>query len=109
MKPTPAGLMKTRPIQWMLVWALAKGIWENARDRVNENLTAKERRDFRELITKSKGRPNKLSDRERRRFTRVTKKAATGDPNASWPRVGRSVAGLLPPQAVTQLIRHRRT
>jgi hypothetical protein len=108
MKPTPAGLMRTRPIQWMLVWTVAKGIWETARDRVNENLTEKERRDFRELLTKSKGRPNKLSERERRRFTRVTKKAATGDPNASWPRFGRSVATLLPPRAVTQLISHRK-
>jgi hypothetical protein len=109
MKPTPAGLMRTRPIQWMLVWTVAKGIWENARDRVNENLTEKERRDFRDLLTKSKGSLNKLSERERRRFTRVTKKAATGDPNASWLHVSRSVVGLLPPQAVTQLISRRKS
>ncbi len=106
--PSLATLLRRRPIQWALVYEIGRDIYANARDRVRENLSQRERDELRDLIARSRGRPGRLSARERRRFTSLTRKAATGDADAGWARFAAAVASLLPPRALGGLLRRRR-
>jgi hypothetical protein len=74
--PTPLSLAKRVP--WMKVWAAAVWLVAKGRAHVNDNLTEAERRELRKLVTKSKGRPDHLSQRDRTRVKDIVKKAAVG-------------------------------
>jgi hypothetical protein len=88
---------------------IALELWKNARRRVDENLTEKERGEFAELIRKSRGRRGNLSDREQRHFSDLTRKAATGDGNAGWGDVVKALPTLVPPHAIAQGVGRFRT
>jgi hypothetical protein len=81
----------------------------NARDRVNETLSQRERQDFARMVRKGRGRPWNLTTEERRRLVALVKKAATGRSDSSWEAVGRSVVTLLPPRIVTAIWDRRRS
>jgi hypothetical protein len=89
-------------VQLQALAFVAMELWKNARRRVEENLTDKERREFLELMRKSRGRRANLSDREQRHFSHLTKKAATGDGQAGWGDVVKSLPTLVPPRALAE-------
>jgi hypothetical protein len=91
-----------------VVWELGRSLWENARDRVNETLSQRERQDFARIVRKGRGRPWNLSSAERRRLVALVKKAATGESDSSWDAVGRSLVTLLPPRILTSIWERRR-
>jgi hypothetical protein len=99
-----------RAIPWAVVWEVARSLWFNSRDRVNENLSAREREDFAGIVRKRRGRPWNLDERERRRLDALLKKAATGESDSSWQEVGLSMTTLLPPRLATEVWKrlHRR-
>lgn len=89
-------------VQLQALAFIAMELWKNARRRVDENLSEKERGEFTELIRKSRGRRANLSDREQRHFADLTRKAATGDRHASWADVLKSLPTLVPPRALAE-------
>jgi hypothetical protein len=68
-----------KSVRWGLVWKAAQWLVQQGRERLDKNLTDKERREFRDLMVKSKGRPAKLTDRQRDRVRSLVKKALTGE------------------------------
>jgi len=90
-------------VPWAVVWEVGRSLWFNSRDRVNENLTEKERRDFASIVRKRRGRPWNLDSKERDQLVVLMKKAATGDRDASWNEVGMSLVTLLPPRLLTSI------
>jgi hypothetical protein len=96
-----------RAIPWALVWEIARSLWVNARDRVTETLSQRERQDFARIVRKGRGRPWSLSQAERQRLVTLVKKAATGESDSSWDAVGRSLITLLPPRVVTAIWERR--
>jgi hypothetical protein len=91
-----------RAIPWAVVWEVGRSLWFNSRDRVNANLSSREREDLGAIVRKGRGRPWNLDDKERHRLLALVKKAATGDSDSSWNEVGVSVMTLLPPRLVTE-------
>ena len=89
-------------VQLQALAFIAMELWKNARRRVDQNLSEKERSEFVELIRKSRGRPGNLSEREQRHFSRLTKQAATGDHDAGWGEVVKSLPTLVPPRALAE-------
>ncbi len=67
-----------RRIPWKLVWL--GGVWlvEKGRERMESNLTKRERRELIRLVKKSRGRPNTLQQRERTRLKNIAGKAMRG-------------------------------
>jgi hypothetical protein len=55
------------------LWLLKKG-----RDRIEGNLTQREQSEFWNLLKKSKGRPDNLTQRDRTRLKHLTGKAIRG-------------------------------
>jgi len=92
-----------KAIPWAVVWEVGRSLWFNARDRVNKNLSAKEREDFAGLMRRGRGRPWNLDERERARLVVLVKKAATGERDSDWREVGFSVTTLLPPRLATEV------
>jgi hypothetical protein len=92
-----------RAVPWAVVWEVSRSLWANARDRINETLSSRERQDFGRLVRKGRGRPWTLTGRERRRLVMLMKKAATGESDSSWDAVGRSLLTLLPPRILTSI------
>jgi hypothetical protein len=68
-------IMKT---PWTRVVAVAAWLFTAGKSRLEKNTTKKERQELLKLMTKSKGRPSNLTDRETTRFRRLVYKAATG-------------------------------
>jgi hypothetical protein len=91
-----------KAIPWAVVWEVGRSLWFNSRDRVNENLSAREREDFGAIVRKGRGRPWNLDEKERSRLVALVKKAATGESDSSWNDVGVSLVTLLPPRLVTE-------
>jgi hypothetical protein len=91
-----------RAIPWAAVWEVGRSLWFNSRDRVNRNLSSREREDFGAIVRQRRGRPWNLDDEERRRLVALVKKAATGESDSSWNEVGVSLTTLLPPRLVTE-------
>lgn len=89
-------------VQLQALAFVALELWKNAQRRVEQNLSEKERREFVELIRKSRGRRANLSDREQRHFSQLTRQAATGDRDASWGDVVKSLPTLVPPRALAE-------
>ena len=96
-------------VQLQALAFVAMELWKNARRRVEQNLSEKERRDFLDLTRKSRGRRGNLSDRERRRLSELTRKAATGDGDAGWGDVVKTLPTLVPPRALAEGVGRFRT
>ena len=92
-----------RAIPWAVVWEVGRTLWFDARDRVTQNLSPREREDFAAIIRKGRGRPWNLDEKERGRLAELVKKAATGDRDSSWNEVGMSLVTVLPPRLVNDL------
>jgi hypothetical protein len=67
-----------RRIPWKMVWTVSLWLAEKGRDRVQANLTAREQREFWDLIKRSRGRPGTLSKRDRARMKSIAGKAIRG-------------------------------
>jgi hypothetical protein len=67
-----------RRVPWKLVWALALGLVEKGQERVKQNLTQKERQELISLVTKSRGRPSNLPQRDRTRIKNIVGTAIRG-------------------------------
>ena len=65
-------------IPWKLVWTVVVWLGGKGRERVAENLTAKEQTEFWNLLKKSKGRPGNLAQRDRTRIKNIAGKAIRG-------------------------------
>jgi hypothetical protein len=65
-------------IPWRMVWAVVLWLGNKGRERVEQNLTQKEQREFWRLVKKSKGRPSALSQRDRTRLKNIAGKAVRG-------------------------------
>jgi hypothetical protein len=65
-------------IPWKMVWTVVVWLSTKGRERIDENLTAKERSDFWELLKKSGGKPGNLSQRDRTRIKNIAGKAIRG-------------------------------
>ncbi|MBA3261317.1 MAG: hypothetical protein H0T69_02345 [Thermoleophilaceae bacterium] len=78
----PAWIAKLLPLftrtPWGRVFAVATWLFTVGKGRLEKNLTKKERGELTKLMTKSKGKPSNLTERERTRFRRLVYKAATG-------------------------------
>jgi hypothetical protein len=92
-----------RAVPWAVVWEVGRSLWFNSRDRVRENLTAREREDFAAIVRKRRGRPWNLDNRERERLVLLVRKAATGESDPSWNAVGKSLVTLLPPRLLNEV------
>ncbi|MCE3265695.1 MAG: hypothetical protein K0S15_404 [Solirubrobacterales bacterium] len=89
-------------VQLQALGFIAFELWKNARRRVEDNLTDRERREFLDLIRTSRGRRANLNDRQQHHFAELTRKAATGEGDASWGDVVKSLPTLVPTRALTQ-------
>jgi hypothetical protein len=67
-----------RRVPWSVVWAAAVWLVEKGRERVERNLTQKERQELLRLVRKSKGRPGNLPQRDRTRLKNIAGKALRG-------------------------------
>lgn len=65
-------------VPWKMVWAVAVWLTEKGRERVQTNLTEKERQELWRLVRKSKGRPDSLAQRDRTRIKNIVTKAIRG-------------------------------
>jgi hypothetical protein len=61
-----------------MVWAVSVWLVEKGRERVRRNLTKKEQQELLRLVTKSKGRPGSLPQRDRTRLKNIAGKAIRG-------------------------------
>ena len=67
-----------KQIPWKMVWAVCLWLFEKGRERLDQNLTKKERSEFLNLVARSKGRPSSLADRDRTRLKNIAGKAIRG-------------------------------
>jgi len=67
-----------RHIPWGMVWAVSVWLAQKGRERVRDNLTKKEQQELFRLVTKSKGRPGTLPQRDRTRLKNIAGKAIRG-------------------------------
>jgi len=65
-------------VPWKMVWVVSVWLAEKGRDRVRSNLTKKEQHELLNLVTKSRGRPGNLSQRDKTRLKNVAGKAIRG-------------------------------
>jgi len=65
-------------IPWRLVWLGAVWLVEKGRERMESNLTKRERQELLRLVKKSRGLPNTLSQRDRTRLKNIAGKAFRG-------------------------------
>lgn len=65
-------------VPWGMVWAVSVWLVQKGRERVKDNLTKKEQQELLHLVTKSKGRPNSLPQRDRTRLKNIAGKAIRG-------------------------------
>jgi hypothetical protein len=75
-KRAAPGLWKRVP--WSMVWAVSVWLVEKGRERVESNLSKKERSELINLVAKSKGRPKNLAQRDRTRLKNIAGKAIRG-------------------------------
>jgi hypothetical protein len=67
-----------RRIPWKVVWAIALWLVKKGQERVQENLTKRERQELAHLVAKSRGRPSNLAQRERTRVKNIVGTAVRG-------------------------------
>ncbi len=65
-------------VPWKTVWAISVWLGTKGRDRVQQNLTAGEQREFWELTKKSRGKPGNLTLKERSKMKKIAGKAIRG-------------------------------
>ena len=65
-------------VPWTVVWAASVWLVEKGRERVDANLTKKERSELINLVGKSKGRPANLAQRDKTRLKHIAGKAIRG-------------------------------
>ena len=70
------GIWKRVP--WKMVWTASLWLANKGRERVQHNLDQREQTEFWNLVKKSKGRPDKLSQRDRTRMKNIVGKAIRG-------------------------------
>src|SRR5687767_5514422 len=92
-----------KAVPWTVAWEVGRSLWFDARDRVSQNLSPRERKDFAAIVRKRQGRPWNLDDKERRRLIALVKKAATGESDSSLSEVGRALITLLPPRLLNEV------
>jgi len=61
-----------------MVWAVAVWLAQKGRERAQANLTKSEQQELIRLVTKSKGRPGTLPQRDRTRLKNIAGKAIRG-------------------------------
>jgi hypothetical protein len=61
-----------------MVWAVVLWLGARGRERVENNLSEREQREFWNLVKKSKGRPGNLPERDRTRLKNIAGKAVRG-------------------------------
>jgi hypothetical protein len=98
---------RARAIPWAVVWEVGRSLWQNARDRVNQNLSPRERQQFARIVRKRRGRPWNLDAADREDLLALVKKATTGARDSGWDEVGRSLITLLPPRILTAIWERR--
>jgi hypothetical protein len=96
-----------RAVPWAVAWEVGRSLWFNSRDRVNANLSPRERQDFATIVRKRAGHPWNLTDQEGRHLIALLKKATTGESDPSWNEVGMSLTTLLPPRLLAAAWEHR--
>lgn len=74
----PGYLSLAKRVPWVKVWATATWLVAKGRTHLKDNLSDSEREELRKLVTKSKGKPGNLSQRDRNRVKAIVKKAAVG-------------------------------
>jgi hypothetical protein len=67
-----------RRVPWTVVWAVALWLFRKGQERIENNLSEKEQREFQRLVLKSRGRPGSLPQRERTRLKNIAGKAIRG-------------------------------
>jgi hypothetical protein len=67
-----------RRIPWKMAFAAALWLADKGKDRLQANLTEKERQELLRIVMKSKGRPGNLAQRERTRLKNLAGKALRG-------------------------------
>jgi hypothetical protein len=67
-----------RRVPWRTVWAVSVWLATKGRQRVQENLSSAEQREFWELTKKSRGKPGNLSQKERKKMRNIAGKAIRG-------------------------------
>jgi len=65
-------------VPWTMVWAVSVWLVKKGRERVDANLTKKERSELVNLVAKSKGRPTSLPQRDKTRLKNIAGKAIRG-------------------------------
>ncbi|HEY4779006.1 MAG TPA: hypothetical protein VIH47_05375 [Solirubrobacterales bacterium] len=65
-------------IPWKMVWTVVVWLGNKGRERVEDNLSQKEQSEFWNLLKKSRGRPENLSQRDRTRIKSIAGKAIRG-------------------------------
>ena len=65
-------------VPWSMVWAVTVWLAKKGHERVDEKLTKRERTEFLNLLTRSRGRPGSLGPRERTRLKNIAGKAIRG-------------------------------
>jgi hypothetical protein len=100
-------MSRIRAIPWAIVWEVGRSLWQNARDRVSQNLSTSERREFARIVRKRRGRPWNLDADDREDLLALVKKAATGSRSSGWDEVSRSLVTLLPPRLLTAIWERR--
>ena len=69
---------RARTVPWVAALEAARWLFNQGRDRLNENLSDHERQELWRLMRKSKGRRSNLTDRDWTRFKNLVKKGLTG-------------------------------
>lgn len=67
-----------RRIPWKVAWLVAVWLVEKGRERIEGNLSERERHELVRLVRKSKGMPNTLEQRDRTRLKNIAGKAIRG-------------------------------
>jgi len=67
-----------RRIPWQIVWAVSLWLAKKGRERVDANLTKRERTEFLNLVARSRGRPSNLDQGERTRVKNIAGRAIRG-------------------------------
>jgi hypothetical protein len=69
---------RAKTVPWLAAFEAARWLFGQGRDRLNENLSDRERSELWGLLRKSKGRRSNLTDRDWTRFKNLVKKGLTG-------------------------------
>ena len=70
--------MAWRRVPWRTAFAVSLWLVTKGRERLQENLTKREREELLSLVKRSKGRPSSLAQRDRTRLKNIAGKAIRG-------------------------------